>query len=246
MPREPLRSVDSSVQHILDLMSRFGCVRARAMFGGHGLYRDGVMFALLADGGLYLKVDALSLADFEARSLKAFSFIAKERTVRLSYREAPPEALEDEVEMADWCQRAWLAALRAKAKGAANQGANRGQEALKLAACGLLEGEQGDALWVASAQGHLKGLPNLGPRSVELLEAAGITSLQQLQALGAVRAFVRARARTTGVSLNLLWALEGALTGRRWQDVAGEDRASLLMALEDVERAGSPGGSIKP
>lgn len=216
MPREPFRSPDPSVQHILDLMKRFGSVRARAMFGGHGLYRDDVMFALLADGGLYLKVDAQSLPDFAQRKLRPFSFMAKGRAVQLSYHEAPPEALEDESEMADWCLRAWQAALRSKSKVAKAQGASRGRRVPK--------------------PGQLQDLPNLGPRSIESLAAAGITSLGELQELGAVRAFVRVRACTRGVSLTLLWALEGALSGRRWQDVAETDRAGLLMALEDVER----------
>ncbi|WP_264362066.1 TfoX/Sxy family protein [Ramlibacter tataouinensis] len=38
------------------------------------------------------------------------------------------------------------------------------------------------------------------------------------------------------VSLNLLWALEGAITGERWQEVARRHRTSLLLALEDHER----------
>ncbi len=215
MPREPFRSSDPSVQHIVDLMDRFGPVRARAMFGGHGLYRDGVMFALLSDGGLYLKVDEQSRPVFVGRNLRAFSFTAKGRTVQLSYHEAPAEALEDMGEMADWCQLAWQAALRAK--GAKEKGAG-GPRSI----------------------GSLADLPNLGPRSLQSLAAAGITSLARLHELGAVRAFVLARAHALGrnqaVSLNLLWALEGALTGRRWQDVADADRASLLMALEDVER----------
>jgi DNA transformation protein len=49
---------------------------------------------------------------------------------------------------------------------------------------------------------------------------------------------VRTREFSPGVSLNLLWALEGALTGRPWQEVAVADRASLLMALEDAQRQG--------
>lgn len=227
MPREPFRSSDPSVQHIVDLMGRFGSVRARAMFGGHGLYRDGVMFALLAKEGLYLKVDEQSRPVFAGRNLRAFSFTAKGRTVQLSYHEAPPQALEDEAEMADWCQLAWQAALRAKDKGARNGGKGTGMEARAVAARG-----QGDPEPVA----QLAKLPNLGPRSVASLAAAGITSLERLQGLGAVRAFVRVRSLNPSVSLNLLWALEGALTGRRWQEVAETDRASLLMALEDVQR----------
>lgn len=227
MPREPFRSPDPTVQHLLDLMARWGGVHARAMFGGHGFYREGLMFALLADGDLFLKVDAQSLPNFIGRNLRAFSFVAKGRTVNLSYHEAPPEALENGAEMAAWCELAWQAALRAKAQAEKKAVRKRAVRKRDVAA---------ESAGVAQGHDALIGLPNLGPRSVESLAAAGITSLMQLQGLGSVRAFVRARARNRGVSLNLLWALEGALTGRRWQDVAETDRASLLMALEDVER----------
>lgn len=235
MSREPFSSSDPSVQHVVDLMGRFGPVRARAMFGGHGVYRDGVMFALLAEGGLYLKVDEQSRPAFIRRNLRAFSFTAKGRTVQLSYHEAPPEALEDEAEMAEWCQLAWQAALRAQAKGAA-KGKGKGEKKGVATATPVQAGDAARRGEACDPAVGLAELPNLGPRSIEFLAAVGITSLAHLRELGAVRAFVRARAQNPAVSLNLLWALEGALTGRRWQEVAETDRASLLMALEDVLR----------
>jgi TfoX/Sxy family transcriptional regulator of competence genes len=51
MPIEPSRSSAVVVQHIVDLMGRFGAVQTRPMFGGHGLFRDGLMFAILIKGG---------------------------------------------------------------------------------------------------------------------------------------------------------------------------------------------------
>ena len=82
----------------------------------------------------------------------------------------------------------------------------------------------------------ISDLPNLGPKSTQVLQRAGITSLSQLQALGAVAAYARAKAIEPTVSLNLLWALEGALTGLPWRVVAREHRTSLLLALEDHQR----------
>jgi DNA transformation protein len=79
-------------------------------------------------------------------------------------------------------------------------------------------------------------LPNLGPKSQQMLALAGITTFEQLHALGAVAAFVRVKRSGGSPSLNLLWALEGALTGLRWQEVAREHRTSLLLALEQHER----------
>ena len=79
---------------------------------------------------------------------------------------------------------------------------------------------------------------NLGPRSAQMLAAVGITTPDQLRALGPVSAYVKAKRAGQPVSLNLLWALEGALTGVHWQQVARERRTGLLMALEDHERHG--------
>lgn len=91
---------------------------------------------------------------------------------------------------------------------------------------------------VADAIAHL---PNLGPQSQQMLAQAGIHTLADLRALGAVAAYVQTKRSGARVSLNLLWALEGAITGLHWQDVARDHRTSLLLALEDCER-GAKGG----
>lgn len=80
----------------------------------------------------------------------------------------------------------------------------------------------------------LTTLPGLGPRSVQLLQQAGIHSLDDLRQLGSVAAYVRVKRSQSAASLNLLWALEAALTGQHWQAVAREHRTSLLLALEAV------------
>lgn len=84
-----------------------------------------------------------------------------------------------------------------------------------------------------------RDIPNLGPRSEAMLRDAGITSLAQLRAMGSVAAYARVKASGADASLNLLWALEGAITGLPWTTVAREHRTSLLMALEDhLKRSG--------
>jgi len=82
----------------------------------------------------------------------------------------------------------------------------------------------------------LSELPNLGPKSQAMLERAAITSCEQLRSLGAVAAYAQVRRAVPGASLNLLWALEGALCGLPWQQVAREHRTSLLLALDHHER----------
>ena len=91
----------------------------------------------------------------------------------------------------------------------------------------------------------LDELPNLGPKSRAMLASAGITTLPHLRTLGAVAAYARVKRSGANASLNLLWALEGALTGLPWQVVARDHRTSLLLALEQHER-GDAHSSIPP
>ncbi len=81
----------------------------------------------------------------------------------------------------------------------------------------------------------LAELANLGPKSQQMLQAAGIGTVAQLRKLGSVVAYARVKKAGVAASLNLLWALEGALTGLPWQVVAREHRTSLLLALEQVQ-----------
>ncbi len=82
---------------------------------------------------------------------------------------------------------------------------------------------------------NIADLPNFGPKSQQMLEQAGIHTIEQLRELGAVRAYLQVKQHSGNASLNLLWAMEGALSGRHWQEVAKHDRLSLLMQLEDIE-----------
>lgn len=79
-------------------------------------------------------------------------------------------------------------------------------------------------------------LRNIGKVSVSMLEAAGITTETQLREKGAAAAFIAIRSAGFAPSLNLLWALEGALTQRDWKDVAKNDRFCLLTQVETLEK----------
>jgi len=79
-------------------------------------------------------------------------------------------------------------------------------------------------------------LKSLGPKSQEMLARAGVVSIAQLRALGSVPAYVMAKRANRKVSLNLLWALESALSGESWQEVARLHRTSLLLAVEEYEK----------
>jgi DNA transformation protein len=103
------------VTHVLELMRPWGDVSARRMFGGHGFYRDGLMFALEAADTLYVKADAQSAPQFAAAGGAPFVYAARGRTQTLSYWTVPPECTESPTAMAGWCALGWAAALRAQA-----------------------------------------------------------------------------------------------------------------------------------
>lgn len=92
--------------------------------------------------------------------------------------------------------------------------------------------------------GRIRDMQGLGLKSEEMLAAAGIETEQALQAAGAVRAFLAVKRAGLPVSLNLLWALEGALLGERWQDVARLHRTSLLLALNEAEQQSTSWGQV--
>jgi DNA transformation protein and related proteins len=104
------------VLHVLETMRPTASVSARAMFGGHGLYVDGRMFALIAGDELYLKTDATNRPEFEGLGLGPFVYAKRggEQAV-MSYHHAPEEALESPEAMRDWLRSALGASLRAAA-----------------------------------------------------------------------------------------------------------------------------------
>ncbi len=104
------------VEYLIELLQDFGSVTARAMFGGYGLYHEGLMFGLVADDTLYLKVDDQSRSTFEAEGLEPFMYVKNGKAMAMSYHQAPAEALENPREMQHWATLAYEAALRAPRK----------------------------------------------------------------------------------------------------------------------------------
>lgn len=82
----------------------------------------------------------------------------------------------------------------------------------------------------------MEKLPGLGPKSIDMLRHAGITTLEKLQCLGSVAAYCQLQRAGCKPSLNLLWGLESALTGEDWREVAKNQRTRLLWALEDMQK----------
>lgn len=105
------------INHLLDLLEPLGPVSARRMFGGYGIYLDRLMFALVADDTLYLKVDDTSRAEFVAAGLEPFRYVKQGKSYEMSYHAAPEDALEDAELLRDWARKAVDAAMRSAKRG---------------------------------------------------------------------------------------------------------------------------------
>jgi DNA transformation protein and related proteins len=103
------------VDYVIELMADWATVSARKMFGGYGLYREGLMFALIVADELFLKADENNMAQFESAGSHPFVYQSKVRTVQLSYWSAPAASLDSPAEMGGWCRSAYGSALRAQA-----------------------------------------------------------------------------------------------------------------------------------
>ena len=103
------------VDFVLDALADWHTVTGRRMFGGYGLFRQGVMFALIIDETLYFKVDGSTRPAFEQAGSTTFVYYAKGKLVALSYWQVPPDLFEDSEQLGQWAQKAWQVALRAQA-----------------------------------------------------------------------------------------------------------------------------------
>jgi DNA transformation protein and related proteins len=86
------------------------------MFGGAGIYRDGIMFALVSDGEVYLKSGIATSARFEAAGCRPFVYSRRGTSVDMSYWSMPDAALDDSDELKIWAGLAFEAALEAKTR----------------------------------------------------------------------------------------------------------------------------------
>ena len=105
---------DEALVHILDLLAEVAPVPKR-MFGGLGLFHQGVMFGLMDGDALYLKADDETLGDYEAEGSGPFVFNMSDRQVSTGYYEIPATVAEDQELAVEWARKAIDVAFRADA-----------------------------------------------------------------------------------------------------------------------------------
>ena len=106
---------NSFKEFVLDQLSALPDVRARAMFGAHGLYSDDKFFGILDEGRLFFKTGPQTEADYTARGMPPFTYTMKGKTMTMAYHEVPPDVLEQPHELILWARKAiTLAAAKSK------------------------------------------------------------------------------------------------------------------------------------
>ena len=99
---------------VLEQLGRVVPVTAKSMFGGVGIYAEGLFFALIAEERLYFKVDDTNRPDFERLGMEPFRPFGEDGA--MGYYEVPADMVEDPVQLAPWMRKAIEVAAKAKGK----------------------------------------------------------------------------------------------------------------------------------
>jgi DNA transformation protein len=99
------------LEYVLDQLSAWGGIEVKRMFGGAGLYRDGLMFALVARNSVFLKVDDTNRDKYVKLGSKQLRPFESKATV-LSFYELPVDVFEDSDEFVKWAKESLAIQLK--------------------------------------------------------------------------------------------------------------------------------------
>jgi DNA transformation protein len=122
------------LEHALDLLSLAGPVRARAMFGGYGLYLRDAMFGLLDDDEIFLKTDDACRQEFVDAGCEQWVYPSPKGPMATQYFRPPDDAHEDAEAMLPWAGLAIAAARRAARDKAEKAKAREGRKRTRVRA----------------------------------------------------------------------------------------------------------------
>jgi DNA transformation protein len=108
---------DSFAEFLREQLAPLGRITLRRMFGKTGVFCDGIMFGMVTDNMLYLRVDDLNRAAFrEAEAFPPLNYEKKGATIDLSFWRAPERLFDEPDELVAWARIAMRAARRVAAK----------------------------------------------------------------------------------------------------------------------------------
>ena len=192
-----------TLKNTLQFFDSLGEIKSRSMFGGFGIFCDDTMFALVVNDRHHLRAGSQNEKEFKQLDMVPYTYKKRGFPVITKYFEIP---------MTWWEQEDVLMGFAVRA--------------LEIA-------KQDQDVKKSSVATRIKDLPNLRLATERMLKKVGIDSVEKLQSQGAVRAF-QALQKNTGssLSLDMLWALEGAIDGKHWSVVSPQRRNELLSSLQ--------------
>lgn len=107
---------DEFRDYVLEQLASAGKVSPRRMFGGVGLYLDGLFFALIDDDTLYFKTDDANRPRFEQAGSRPFCPYPDRPGHVMAYWAVPAEVLEDAEQLREWTRESLAAALAARSR----------------------------------------------------------------------------------------------------------------------------------
>lgn len=125
-----MKKDDGFLDYLHELLEPCGAISTRRMFGGHGVYCDGLFIAIVIDSRLYLKVDAGSEDRFRTAGSAPFVYESRGKTVEMSYWNVPEAAMDSPEDMRPWAKLAIAAASRKPAVAKAARAAKSRRKSL--------------------------------------------------------------------------------------------------------------------
>lgn len=185
------------------LFEPLGRIKSRSMFGGFGIFADDTMFALVVHDKLHIRADDALTEQFRQQGLEPYVYHKRGFPVVTKYFALSEEWYQDSA------------------------------KTLQTATDALSLAKQEKSTQAKTKPTRIKDLPNLRLATERMLKKAGIESVENLEQVGSVQAYKAIQAsHDTQVSLELLWALEGAIKGTHWSVVPQARRQELMSRLE--------------
>lgn len=171
------------ISEVSNMLSPLGEIYSRSQFGGYGLCCQEAMFALVADGELYLRSSKELIGHFEKQKMERFVYEKRGMPISMEYYKVDEILWQNHDELLDLARKALIGAKSDREKIHRHR-ANR-----------------------------IKELPNLNVNIEKDLWRAGITTVDALKQLGAKTVYRMLSETKTHLGLKLLFALEGAIQG---------------------------------
>lgn len=190
-----MKSSQQRIEQSKHYLSSLGSIDVRTQFGGYSLSVDKLVFAVVAEGELYLRACEQWQVYIDDHQLLPLTFYKCGLPVNLNYYQ---------VDATLWCNPAELQRFSFFALESA-----RRQSVLK------------------KQNMRLKDLPNMGVRMERLLRQVGICSIQMLHQQGAKNCWLKLKAANQHLGLNILYALQGAISGHHQAVLPAEVKEEL-------------------